>query len=208
MESELHEHKERAIQALEVKLALMRGLPPPIQNYKVLLAWFDEQTAIDVLNNCRRGFYSKLTLRQSRSLDDQVATYNVPIPGGAPISIPRVLQWFHDWLAKNGPKLKTIADARDRRAILEERKLEQEVKMIGAKMIDIEISIATKQGTAVAIKEVRTAFTWLSSEWRKFGERLGSKFGADSQRFLNEFLERIERDVDEYIPATPEENAK
>lgn len=200
MESELDQHKDRAILALEVKLALLRGDAPPTKDYKKLLEWFDEQTALAVLANCRRGFYVRLSGRQERSLDDQVAMYNLPVVARAPVNIPYVLKWFHDFLAKHGPKLKKLDESRDRKAELEERKLEQEVAIISAKLVDLEMSIAEKQGSAVSIKEVRNAFTWLATELRKFGERLGSKFGADSQRFLNEFLERIEGDVVEYIP--------
>lgn len=194
------ESKAKAILALEVKLALLRGEEPPVKNYGRLLDMYDEQIALGVLKSCRKTFYTKISKRQNRSLEDQAATYDLPIPAGERVNVPSVLTWFHDWLATNGPKLKKMADAKDRKAALEEQKLEQEVALIRSKMVDMEISIQKKLGTAVPIEEVRSALTWLSTEWRKFGERLGSKFGADSQRFLNEFLERIEEEVVDFVP--------
>jgi hypothetical protein len=202
MQSELDDpnFKNQVIAALETKLALARGLEPPVKQYKRLVQWHDEQTAISLLNNCPVGFYVKLCNRQHRSLQDQHATYSVPVPTGAPINIPKLLAWFHNFLATHGPKLKAIAEGKDRKAALEERKLESEIAVLNARMVDIEISVSKKQGNVVPVEEVRHAFSWLASEIRKFGERLGAKFGADSQRFLNEFLERVEQDVVEYVP--------
>lgn len=202
MQSELDDpnFKKQVIAALEVKLALARGLEPPVKQFKRLVQWHDEQTAISLLNNCPIGFYVKLCNRNHRALQDQNATYGTPVPTGAPINIPKLLAWFHNFLATHGPKLKAIADSKDRKAALEEQKLEQEVALIRSRMVDLEISIQKKQGNVVPIEEVRHAFSWLAGEIRKFGERLGAKFGSDSQRFLNEFLERVEQDVVEYVP--------
>lgn len=198
--SELAEQPQRAIRALEVKLALAKGLESPEKNYKELVAWYDQQSLIELLRAMPRGFYAKVSSRQARSLDDQVATYGLPLPSGSPVNVPRVLDWFHNFLSKHGPKLKQIAESKDRIGELTEKKMQTEIATLESKLVSLQIDIEKKQGSAVPISEVQYAFSWLAGEWRKFGERLGKKFGADSQRFLNEFLERIERDAVNYLP--------
>lgn len=187
------ENQEKVIAALEVKLALARGHEPKIKNYGRLLSWYDQQSAWKVMEACPKAFYCKLSARQTKLIDDHAAAFGLPITSGS-VNLPRVIQWFHTYLAKWGPQIAKKRLSEDRLSELAERKMEAELEQINKKLISLSIDIQRKEGTAVAIEEVRAAFAWLSSEWRKFGERLGKRFGADAQRLLNEFLERIESD--------------
>lgn len=200
MLSEIPSHKEKAIRALEVKLALARGLEPPIANYKQLVAWYDQQSAIEMLNAMPRSFYCKLSARNSQTITNHAESFDLPISPGSMINLPRVLQWFHGYLTEWGPKVRAKRLNQDRISELAEIKIEAEIQQINTKLVSLELDNEKKKGTAVPIAEVQHAFKWLSSEWRKFGERLGKKFGPDAQRILNEFLERLEIDAKSYLP--------
>lgn len=201
--SEIPSHPEKAIQALEVKLALAKGEEPAVRNHKQLIAWYDQQAAIELLNAMPRSFYCKMSARQTTVLTNQADTFGMPITPGSMVNVPRMLQWFHSFVSEWGPKIRANKLEKDRISELAEKKIEAEIEAINTKLIALQLDNEKKRGTAVPIAEVRQAFAWLSGEWRKFGERLGKKFGPDSQRLLNEFLERVESDAKNHIPGSP-----
>lgn len=200
MLSEIPSHPQKAIQALEVKLALAKGEKPALKHYQQLVAWYDQQSAIELLNAMPRSFYCKLSARQTQVITNQADTFGLPISPGSMINVPRVLQWFHSYVSEWGPKVRANKLERDRVSELAEKKIEAEIEAINTKLIAMQLDVEKKRGSAVPIAEVRQAFAWLAGEWRKFGERLGKKFGADSQRLLNDFLERLEIDAKNHVP--------
>lgn len=205
MLSEIPSHPEKAIQALEIKLALAKGEEPKEKQYKKLLAWYDQQAAIELLNAMPRGFYCKLAARQNQVITNQSDTFGLPISLNSTVNVPRVLQWFHSYVSEWGPKIRSQKIAQDRVSELAEKKLEADIAAVNTKLQSLQIDIEKKRGAAVPIVEVKSAFTWLAGEWRKFGERLGKKFGPDAQRLLNEFLEQLDDDAKNYVPGSDEE---
>lgn len=201
MLSEIPSHPEKAIRALEAKLALAKGLKPAEPEYKRLVEWYDHQTAIGLMSTMPRALYCKLSARQTTVITNQSDTFGIPISTGTTVDLFRVVQWFHNFVSEWGPKIRSGKIERDRLGELAEKKLEAEIEAINLKLVAIQLDTDKKRGAAVPVAEVRTAFTWLSTEWRKFGERLGKKFGPDSQRFLNEFLERLEVDAKNHMPS-------
>jgi len=200
MLSELPNNPEKAIRALEVKLALAKGQEPPEKNYERLVSWYDQQSSIELLNHMPRSFYCKLAARQTQVITSQADTFGIPINTGSSVNVFRVVQWFHSYVSEWGPKIRANRLEKDKLSELAEKKIEAEIEAINTKLIALQLDNEKKRGTAVPIAEVRTAFTWLSTEWRKFGERLGKKFGPDAQRLLNEFLERLEVDAKSQVP--------
>jgi len=200
MLSELPNNPEKAIRSLEVKLALAKGQEPPEKNYERLVSWYDQQSSIELLNHMPRSFYCKLAARQTQVITSQADTFGIPINTGSSVNVFRVVQWFHSYVSEWGPKIRANRLEKDKLSELAEKKIEAEIEAINTKLIALQLDNEKKRGTAVPIAEVRTAFTWLSTEWRKFGERLGKKFGPDAQRLLNEFLERLEVDAKSQVP--------
>ncbi len=188
------QRKDKVIAALEVKLALAKGEQPKLKSYQSLLNWYDCQLAIKVMNAVPRTLYCKLSARQTKLIDDHSAAFGIPISSGSEINLFKVIQWFHSFVQKWGPKLTEKKLAEDRKEELANRKLELELRHLDRKMVAFEIEIRKREGTAVPIEEVKKAFDWLSAEWRKFGERMGKRYGPDAQRQLNEFLSRLEND--------------
>lgn len=200
MLSEIPSHPERAILALEIKLALAKGEKPAIADYKQLVEWYDHQLAIGIMSRMPRKLYQKLSARQNAVITNQSDTFGIPISTGTTVDLFRVVQWFHNFVSEWGPKIRSGKIERDRLSELAEKKIEAEIEVINNKLTALQLDNEKKRGAAVPVGEVRSAFTWLSVEWRKFGERLGKKFGPDSQRFLNEFLERLEADAKNHMP--------
>lgn len=201
MLSELPNNREKAIQALEVKLAIARGdVEPDDKRFKTLIAWYDQQIAIEVMSHMPRGLYSKLSGRQHQVITNQSDQYGIPITTGNAVNLFKVLQFFHSFIQEWGPKIRANRLEKDRLSELAEKKIEAEIEAVNNKVVALQLDIEKKRGTAVPIAEVRASFTWLSTEWRKFGERLGKKYGAPAQRFLNDFLERLEQDAKNHMP--------
>lgn len=200
MLSEIPSHPEKAIRALEVKLALAKGEKPTEVDYKRLVEWYDHQLAIGLMSQMPRKIYCKLSARQTSVITNQADTFGVPISTGTTVDLFRVVQWFHNYVSEWGPKIRSGKLDKDRLSELAEKKIEAEIEAINMKLVALQLDTDKKRGAAVPIAEVRAAFTWLSTEWRKFGERLGKKFGPDSQRVLNEFLERLEVDARNHMP--------
>lgn len=199
MLSEILSQPDRAILALECKLAIAKGQRPPIEGHKKLVDWYDQQIAVSVMSQMPRTLYSKLSARQSQVINSQADAFGIPISANSNVDLFRVIQWLHNFVGEWGPKIRSGKMERDRLSELAEKKIEAEIEVINNKLTALQLDNEKKRGAAVPITEVRTAFTWLSTEWRKFGERLGKKFGPDSQRFLNEFLERLEVDSKNHV---------
>lgn len=208
MLSEIPSQPEKVIQALEAKLALAKGEKPKDES-KRLVEWYDHQIAIGLMSQMPRKLYCKLSARQTAVITNQADTFGIPIIQGTTVDLFRVVQWFHNFVSEWGPKIRSGKIERDRLSEFAEKKIEAEIEAINTKLIAMKLDNEKKRGAAVPITEVRTSFTWLSVEWRKFGERLGKKFGPDSQRFLNEFLERLEADAkNQIVGVKSEDNAE
>lgn len=200
MLSELPNQPEKVILALEIKLALAKGEKPSQPDYKRIVEWYDHQLAIGLMSKLPRKIYCKLSARQNTVITNQSDTFGIPISTGSTVDLFRVIQFFHNYLSDWGPKIRSGKIEKDRLSELAEKKLEAEIEAINMKLVALQLDTNKKRGEAVPITEVRQIFTWLSTEWRKFGERLGKKFGPDSQRLLNEFLERLEADSKNHMP--------
>lgn len=200
MLSEIPHNPEKEILALEIKLALAKGEKPSQQDYKRIVNWYDEQLAIGIMSQMPRKIYCKLSARQTAVITNQADTFGIPITTGTTVDLFRVVQWFHNFVSEWGPKIRSGKIEKDRLSELAEKKIEAEIQAIDTKLVALQLDIEKKRGLAIPVGEVHTALTWLSTEWRKFGERLGKKFGGDSQRFLNQFLERLEADLKNHVP--------
>jgi len=206
MLSEIPSHPEKAILALEIKLALAKGEKPAIPDYKRIVEWYDHQLAIGLMSKLPRKIYAKLSARQYTVITNQADSFGIPISTGSTVDMFRVVQWFHNYISEWGPKIRSGKIEKDRLSELSEKKIEAEIKALNMKMVSLELDTKKKQGAAVPVSEVRDSFTWLSTEWRKFGERLGKKFGSDSQVFLNQFLERLEVDAKNHMVGSPHQD--
>lgn len=191
--SELTREQEKTIKALEAKLAIARGEADATGN-KQLIAWYDKQVGLQWAASVPRSAYCAIAARQLSQLNDQAATYGLPIEAGSTVDLHKVLRWFHSFLSEWGPKIskrQVISAA----GTLEERKKELEIKQLEARIASIEADVARKQGESVPMAEVEKVLRWLSGELRKVGERMGKRFGREVQVLFNEQLERIENEL-------------
>lgn len=206
MQSELAAFPDRVIEALEVKLAIARGQSALSEKHKPLLKWYEKQCAVEYMNAVPRGVYNHMAGRNYKAIEDQVSTVGIPIRAGSDVNLFEVVGWFHTFVGKWGNKIRTGKLEQDRASELSAKKLESEIEKINMQMEAMRIDLDKKRGDSVPIVEIKKSLSWLSNEWRKFGERLGKRFGAESQRMLNDFLEDIEKESVENFPESVDDS--
>ena len=190
--------KQLEIFALEAKLSIARGDKIAPEQRKAADR-YDRELIDSYLTACPRGQYSTLVGKQIKQLGDIHATYGVPIEAGDDVNLIDVLRWFHEWLAKWGPRVKKNQLA-DEDAIAADREREKlELRRMQAQIAKIEADVERRRAESISIEEVRKTLAWLSAELRKLGERLGKRFGEDAQVAMNETLLRIEQSLAEEV---------
>lgn len=159
--------------------------------------WYTQELVRETLSSCPRGFFAQLAGKQIKSLTDQHATYGIPTPSGQNIDGLAVLAWLYTFLAEWGPKIKRKKAFEEEKATRSERKEELEIKQLEMKMKGLAADLERKTGNAIPLEELRKLFSWHESEMRRLGERLGKRFGAESQTMFNATLTRMATVLDE-----------
>lgn len=146
---------------------------------------------------CPRTKYAQSVGKAIKSLNDQHKTYGLPAPPGKDVDVEAVLRWFHSFLAEWGPKIKRKQLLEEEKATRSERKEELEIKQLEMKMKGLAADLERKTGNTIPLEELRKLFSWHESEMRRLGERLGKRFGAESQTMFNATLTRMATVLDE-----------
>lgn len=188
---QLDADQQKQIFALEAKIASIRGEKLTTEQSQAAREY--DQNLIDHwLHNCKRTHYGDITGRSLKTLQDNRNVYGLPVGAGDSVDIVDVLRWFHDYLAKWGPKIQKHQLIDEESAKNEAEKDKLEMRRMAATIAKIELDVERRKAETISIQEVKKALAWLAGELRKLGERLGKKFGPDAQIAMNESLVRIE----------------
>lgn len=145
-----------------------------------------------------KGHWVEMSGRQVKVLNEQAAGYGAPI-GGATISLPDFIRWFHDFIADNSHKL-SLAD--DEPEMMNgpaspwlEKYREEQARMARLKRLELEKQLLPRSLVHDALMESAAAL-------RQAGERL-AKISPDAVEVLNQAIDAITRRVNRIFDAAP-----
>lgn len=159
-----------------------------VRKYDEIVA---ESNREDAFLNLPKGIYCKLSGRQQKVVDEQAVRYGLAIDGSK-IDLYQVLKKFHDILAEWGP---TINELQGAEGSLRTEKLRREIELLERRSKSIELDIKNKQDEFIDRNTLRVRMEWLANKLRTVSERLGKRFGAESQVLLNHALSQIEEEL-------------
>lgn len=178
---------KRKVAALKAKIALLEDREPS-GAWKRDVEWYDQKSFQDYAEKIPRTAYGMLAGKQLKLLQDQAEKYGLPVEAGEPVNLGMVLRWFHQFLADHGPRITA-------RSQIEEAKEQLELEALQAKVRNLQAEFERKSGSSISAEEMDRVFSWWESEMRKLGERLGKRFGRESQEMFNETLDRMQKNL-------------
>lgn len=178
---------KRSIAALEAKIALLKG-EEPRGTWRRDVEWYDQQAFRQYAAAIPRTTYATMAAKQLKLLQDQAEKYGMPVEAGESVNLELVLRWFHQYVADNGPRIAA-------RSEIAEQKEKLELEQLEAKINNLRAEFERKAGTSISADEMDRIFAWWEGEIRKLGERLGKRFGRESQELLNATLDRMQKSL-------------
>lgn len=192
---------QRKIRALRGKIAMLEGKEAKdVGSSLVDVEWYEKQEFIRILQSVPRTLYTQISDRQFAQIDLQAKQFDLPITPREPVNLLELVRWFHDYLAKWGKLNKSQSTRDGKSAAIAAKREAMELQQLELKLKNLEADFIKKSGNAISSAEVDQLFSWYESELRKLGERLGKRFGAESQELFNNTLDRISRHLTDLLP--------
>ena len=142
----------------------------------------EEELRAEYYATVPKKHYTTLSGRDTRTLHSHADLYGLPLRGKT-IDLASVLKAIHDLLAKEGHKLRAReSTAKDR---------DDELKAV-----EREVRIRKQLGQLVEIEKVKTSLGVIASIYRQVGDGLGRKYGSEAQKFMNEAIDRAEKELE------------
>lgn len=192
---------QRKIRALRGKIALLEGKEvSQVGSSLVDVEWYDKQEFMRILQAVPRTLYTQIASRPFAQIDLQAKQFELPAKPREPVNMVELCRWFHDYLAKWGKENKKASTREGKSAAIAAKREAMELQQLELKLKNLEADFIKKSGNAISSAEVDQLFSWYESELRKLGERLGKRFGAESQELFNNTLDRISRHLSDLLP--------
>ena len=183
----------REMRAIEARLRQLKGQSLSAKQ-RADLQWLDRLLAarhVDAwARNCSKADYCRLAGRQNKLVDDAARQYALPI-GGPTIDLYAAVKALHDFLAANGPRLRSIEDA-DREE-LEKEKLRKQIEGYECDNEKKQIELQHARGEAIPKADLRAA-RWPCRHNYALGRYRRSHPAAVDD--FNECLDRLAEEID------------
>lgn len=159
-----------------------------------------KERLLEALGSVPKGVYQEMAGRPAQVLNDQAASYGMPI-GGARIDLAAVIRWWHDTLGRHGRKILPIVQGTDAgadprlngAATWQEKKLREEALKAQIEREQLEAALVPRE-------EVHQLLTLVASRLRGAGEQIQRcETGLAAFDALQLAIDEIEQEVERYF---------
>lgn len=160
----------------------------------------ERERLLESLGSVPKGVYQEMAGRPAQVLNSQAASYGMPI-GGAKVSIPEVVRWWHDTLGRHGHKILRIIQGTDAgedprlngAATWQEKKLREEA-------LKAQMEREQMERLLVPREEIHAHLTEIASRLRGAGEQIQRcETGMQAFEVLQLAIEEIEGEVERHF---------
>lgn len=159
----------------------------------------EERHGLAFVERVPKGTYREWSGRQVRTLHAQADLYGLPIREST-VSLPELVRWLHDWLAKHKHDLPAIARQADGATpadTLRDKKLVEQIRGLEHKNAILERDLAEARGEVVPRDLVQAMLDRVAKTLRKAGEQLYKRHGTDAGDLLAAALARLDDTIAE-----------
>ena len=150
--------------------------------------WVREQWFLETAKKLPKKVYRELTGLADAQTDRAEHIYQIPTKG-THLNLARILIAFHEFLAEHGRKIKQVQDTRTAKEQAEQRMLEIKIRKA-------ELDLAERANKLIDRELVRQQLQWLANQFSEMAEEIGRTHGAKPQESINEFLKKMERELE------------
>lgn len=161
---------------------------PLTANQQRELDWLKEQWFLETAKHLPKKLYRDLTGLADSQTDRAEHIYQIPTKGTL-LNLSKILIAFHEFLAEHGRKIKQVQDTRTAKEQAEQRMLEIKIRKA-------ELELAERANKLIDRELVKQQLQWLANQFSEMAEEIGRTHGPKPQESINEFLKKMERELE------------